>query len=270
MKKRKSKSSTHPNPHSKSAKHPPNTKLNLSAIPEAFDEQLRRSRRAIQRPNNRQENRIDFGWTNQNSGVRRNHHRSRQKGIATAGTRRDVLHAIQASVLERPCPALASPPDAKKDGMDPMRRFARLISISLLIACKTNAIPPNQINEFRTLHNPAIEQPKTSKDAPLEFLLTSAAADLHAQHRSHTIHFRKVHIGHVMTPGGEMQYMLCGQFLTARPEDKGGWAPFATIKTSGYEQWLGDQAASFCKRPSIVWEKGDLSPLLQTRFDSLP
>lgn len=151
-----------------------------------------------------------------------------------------------------------------------MRHLARLISMFLLIACNTNAIPSNQSNEMRSLQGPAHEQPKASKDTPLEFLLTAAAADFHAQHPSHTINFRKVHIGHVMTPGGEKQYMLCGQFLTARAEDKGGCAPFVTIKTSGYEQWLGDQAATFCKRPSILREKGDLSPLLQTRFDSLP
>jgi hypothetical protein len=151
-----------------------------------------------------------------------------------------------------------------------MRHPTRLISIFLLIAFNTNAIPPNQSSEMRCLQGPAHEQPKASKDTPLEFLLTAAAADFHVHHPSHTIDFRKVHIGHVMTPGGEKQYMLCGQFLTARAEDKGGWAPFVTIKTSGYEQWLGDQAATFCKRPSILWEKGDLSSLLQTRFDSLP
>jgi hypothetical protein len=123
---------------------------------------------------------------------------------------------------------------------------------------------------MRSLQGPAHEQRKASKDTPLEFLLTAAAADFHAQHPSHTTNFRKVHIGHVMTPGGEKRYTLCGQFLTARAEDKGEWAPFVTIKTSGYEQWLGEQAATFCKRPSILWEKGDLSPLLQTRFDSLP
>lgn len=152
-----------------------------------------------------------------------------------------------------------------------MRHLARLISIFLFIACNTNAIPPNRSTEMRSLQSgPAHEQPKASKDNPLEFLLTAAAADFHARHPSHTINFRKVHIGHVMTPGGEKQYMLCGQFLTTRAEDKGRWAPFVTIKTSGYEQWLGDQAATFCKRPSISWDKGDLSPSLQTRFDSLP
>ena len=151
-----------------------------------------------------------------------------------------------------------------------MRHLACLISILLLIACNTDAIPSNQSKEMRSLQGPAQEQPKASKDTPLEFLLTASAADFHARHPSHTINFRKVHIGHFLTPGGEKQYMLCGQFLTVRAEDKGGWAPFVTIKTSGYELWLGDQAGTFCKRRSILWEKGDLSPLLQTRFDSLP
>jgi hypothetical protein len=68
---------------------------------------------------------------------------------------------------------------------------------------------------------------------------------------------------------GEKQYMLCGQFLPAPTKDKADWMPFVTIKTSGYEQWLGDQAASFRKRPSIIWDKGDLSSSLQSRFDSL-
>jgi hypothetical protein len=151
-----------------------------------------------------------------------------------------------------------------------VRHFARLISTFLLIACNTNAVPRNEFNGLRIIQGAVHGQPKACKETPFEFLLTSAAAEFHAQHASHTIHFRKVHIGHVMTPGGEKQYMLCGQFLTAREEDKGAWAPFVTIKTSGYEQWLGDQATKFCKRPSIIWEHGDLSPLLQTRFDSLP
>jgi hypothetical protein len=151
-----------------------------------------------------------------------------------------------------------------------MQHLASLISIFLLIACNTNVIPPNQSNELRTVQTPAPEQQKASTDTPLQFLLTAAATDFHAQHPSHTVHFRKVHFGHVMTPNGEKQYMLCGQFLTARAEDKAEWTPFLTIKTSGYEQWLGAEVTSRCKRPSIIWEKGDLSTSLQSRFDSLP
>ncbi len=151
-----------------------------------------------------------------------------------------------------------------------MPHLASRISMILLIACKTNTLIPDQFNELRTVQAPAPEQQKVSTDTPLQFLLTAAASDFHAQHPSHTIHFRKVHIGHILTPSGEKQYLLCGHFLTAQPAGKAEWAPFVTVKTSGYEQWLGDQAASLCKRPSIIWEKGDLSTSLQSRFDALP
>jgi len=64
--------------------------------------------------------------------------------------------------------------------------------------------------------------------------------------------------------------MLCGQFLPAQEGGKAEWTPFATIKTSGYEQWIGAQAAAFCQRPSVMWDKvGDLPSLLQSRLASL-
>jgi hypothetical protein len=73
-----------------------------------------------------------------------------------------------------------------------------------------------------------------------------------------------------MTPGGEPQYMLCGQFLPAQEGGKAEWTPFATIKTSGYEQWIGGDAARFCQGSSFIWDKeGDLSSSLQSRLDSL-
>lgn len=63
--------------------------------------------------------------------------------------------------------------------------------------------------------------------------------------------------------------MLCGQFLPAPEGGKAEWAPFATIKTSGYEQWIGAQADGFCQGSSVIWEKGDLSSSLQSRLDAL-
>ncbi len=64
--------------------------------------------------------------------------------------------------------------------------------------------------------------------------------------------------------------MLCGQFLPAQEAGKAEWTPFATIKTSGYEQWIGAQAAGFCQNSSVIWDKvDDLSSSLQSRLDSL-
>jgi hypothetical protein len=73
-----------------------------------------------------------------------------------------------------------------------------------------------------------------------------------------------------MTPSGGKQYLICGQFLPAQDGGKAEWQPFATIKTSGYEQWLGAQAAAFSQNSSVIWDDvSDLSSALQNRLDSL-
>ncbi len=64
--------------------------------------------------------------------------------------------------------------------------------------------------------------------------------------------------------------MLCGQFLPEGGPGSAEGTPFVTIKTSGYEQYVGAQAAArYCQGPSVTWDKGDLSATLQSRFDSL-
>jgi hypothetical protein len=115
---------------------------------------------------------------------------------------------------------------------------------------------------------PAGAAAAASMDSVREFLLTSAANDFHSHRPQDPVRFRDVRIGHVMNPTGEEQYVLCGQFLPAG--SKAEWTPFATIKTSGYEQWIGAQAADFCQGSSVIWDEvGDLSSSLQSRLDSL-
>ena len=104
----------------------------------------------------------------------------------------------------------------------------------------------------------------------VQFLLTSAATDFHTHRPPDPVQFRNVRIGHVMTPGGERQYRLCGQFLPAQETGKAEWTPFATIKTSGYEQYIGAQAADSCQNSSMTWDNmDDLSSSLQSRLDSM-
>lgn len=113
------------------------------------------------------------------------------------------------------------------------------------------------------LQNPSI-------DSTVLFLLAAAATDFRAHRPPDPAHFRDVRVGHVMTPGGKAQYLLCGQFLPAEAGGKAVWTPFATIRTSGYEQWIGAQAAGFCQSSAIIWDKvSDLSSSLQSRLDSL-
>jgi hypothetical protein len=107
--------------------------------------------------------------------------------------------------------------------------------------------------------------------AVVQFLLTSAATDFHTHRPPDPVRFRDVRIGHITASSGENHFMLCGQFLPAQEAGGAEWTPFVTIKTSGYEQYIGAQAeAAYCQRSSVTWDTdGDLSTLLQSRLDSL-
>lgn len=114
------------------------------------------------------------------------------------------------------------------------------------------------------------DRPTTAADSVVQFLITAAASDFHAHRPPDPARFRDVRVGHAQTSSGEEQYRLCGQFLPAQDEGKAKWTSFVTIKTSGYEQWIGPQAAGFCQDSSVTWDQtGDLSSLLQSRLDSL-
>jgi hypothetical protein len=141
-----------------------------------------------------------------------------------------------------------------------MRYLAVLFATLVLAACST---APIKRSESQT-----DELQKASIDSVVQFLLTAAATDFHTHRPPDPVRFRDVRLGHVMTPSGEKQYRLCGQFLAAQEGGKAEWMPFATIKTSDYEQWIG--ATGFCQGSSIIWDNvGDLSSSLQSRLDSL-
>ena len=95
------------------------------------------------------------------------------------------------------------------------------------------------------------------------YLLESAAADF-ADHGPAPAHFRNVRFGYVEGAGGSQMALLCGQFQAADSEE---WTDFATLKTSKYEQWIGDKGNGFCERPPIGWEPEDLSAELLRRFE---
>jgi hypothetical protein len=153
-----------------------------------------------------------------------------------------------------------------------MRYLAFILFATLVFAACSKA--PVRSNESQAVSSPTqipvSEQQKTSIDSIEQFLLTSAATDFRTHRPPDPVRFRDVRMGHVTNPNGEPQYRLCGQFLPAEQSGKAEWISFATIKTSGYEQWIGAQAAGYCQGSSFAWDNvGDLSAALQSRFDSL-
>jgi hypothetical protein len=151
-----------------------------------------------------------------------------------------------------------------------MRYLAILLPTLGLAAGSTASGTRSQSQAVSATQVLAPELQNASIDSVVQFLLTAAATDFHAHRPPDPDRFRHVRIGHAMTPGGEKQYRLCGQFLPVQAGGKAAWTPFATIQTSGYEQWIGVQAAGFCLGSSIIWDKvGELSSSLQRRLDSL-
>ncbi len=150
-----------------------------------------------------------------------------------------------------------------------MRYLTVLVATLVLAACSTGPVTRGESQAVSPTQLSAPEPQKASIDSVVQFLLAAAAADFRAHGSSGPLRFRDVRVGHVITPNGEEQYLLCGQVLEVK-EGKGEWTPFATIKTSGYEQSLGAQATSLCQGSSVIWDnKGDLSSSLQSRLDSL-
>jgi len=138
-----------------------------------------------------------------------------------------------------------------------MRYLAVLFATLALAGCSRAPVPRSES--------------KAVSPGVVQFLLTAAANDFHTHRPLDPLRFRDVRVGHVMSPTGEEQYRLCGQFLPAQEAGTPEWTPFVTIKTSGYEQYIGAQAeASYCQRSSVIWDKeSDLSTVLQSRLDSL-
>jgi hypothetical protein len=141
-----------------------------------------------------------------------------------------------------------------------MRSPAILVTALGFAACSTTA---GTRTDSQTVGPPAV-------DSAVQFLLSAAATDFRTHRPPDPVRFRDVRIGHVVPPSGVERYMLCGWFLPAQEGGRAEWTPFVTIKTSGYEQWVGTQAESFCQGSSVRWDKvGNLSSSLQSRLASL-
>lgn len=148
----------------------------------------------------------------------------------------------------------------------PLRYLVTLLVALLFAACGTTPAPRGQLQQASPGHESASDG---QLDSLIQLLLTEAASDFHSHPSLSVARVRNVRVGHVTTANGAKQYMLCGEVLPAQREGNVEWTPFATIKTSGYEQYLGAQAASFCQRSAVTWDsKEDLSSSLQIRLDS--
>ena len=151
-----------------------------------------------------------------------------------------------------------------------MRYLAVLFVVMIFLAGKTTPTVQSEPQAGSRNQVVAHDTEKAELDSMVQCLLTSAATDFLTHGPAGPISFRDVRLGHIISAGAEKQYRLCGQFMRTQPETRAQWTPFATIKTSDYEQWIGGTAAAFCQDSSMIWNNvGNLSSLLESRLESL-
>ena len=144
--------------------------------------------------------------------------------------------------------------------------FAVLLSSCNSASDKKNADrPPINVDTTR-----ASAQEMADADSAARWLIEASAGDFTRQRASIPAAFRKVQIRYAITPDSLKQYLLCGELLSEGSQGKDEWIPFATIKTSAYEQWIGSQALGYCNGAKIVsYLSNDYSSALQRKIDSL-
>jgi len=104
----------------------------------------------------------------------------------------------------------------------------------------------------------------------VQYLITSASNDFSNHQPPLPIDFRNVKVGYLISPNNEKTFILCGEFLSQEKMGTEEWENFATIKTSGYEQYIGNQALSFCQKATMaLTDEANLSVELKNKLVEL-
>ncbi len=136
-----------------------------------------------------------------------------------------------------------------------LKIFAFIFFMSAIISCNFN-------NKAATKDNStAISENESIPDTVVQFLITSASNDFRNHQPPTPIDFRNVKIGYIKSPNNEKTFVLCGEFLSQENKE---WTAFSTIKTSGYEQYLGK--TQYCQDAKIVLTDEKFSVELKSKL----
>jgi hypothetical protein len=155
-----------------------------------------------------------------------------------------------------------------------MQKIRLFITVLIFTLFLSSWIPDSENGSIPSGDNPeSISQAKmqySSLDSIVNFLLDASAKDFNDHQPPIPVNFRNVIVRNLLGQNGENHYMICGEFLEKEKQSKDEWTTFVTIKTSGYEQWIGRQAIGFCQdAKEISYKISDLSSALKSRVDSL-
>ena len=137
-----------------------------------------------------------------------------------------------------------------------LKILAILFFISANISCN-----PNNKGENKDSTN-IISENEAIPDTVVRFLITSAANDFRNHQPPTPVDFRNVKIGYIKSTNNEKIFILCGEFLSQENKE---WVEFTTIKTSGYEQYIGKR--QYCQEATMVLTDEILSVELKNKLN---
>ena len=136
-----------------------------------------------------------------------------------------------------------------------IQAFACMSIAFAVISCNANS--NTEIKGSSTV----VSERAVIPDTVIQFLLTSAAKDFNQNQEPAAIDFRNVRIGYIQSQLNDKIYILCGEFLS---KENKAWIEFTTIKTSGYEQYIG--RTQYCQDATMILTDEQLSFDLKERF----
>ncbi|QMU30906.1 hypothetical protein [Adhaeribacter radiodurans] len=149
-----------------------------------------------------------------------------------------------------------------------LKIFAYTFFMSAIVSCKSNSDNKKVLKSDSLVAATTSENKESIPDSIVQFLITSASSDFRHHQPPTPIDFRKVKVGYLISSTNEKTFLLCGEFLSQ--EKKEEWETFATVKTSGYEQYIGNQALPFCQKATIISpDETNLSVELKNRLVEL-
>lgn len=136
-----------------------------------------------------------------------------------------------------------------------LKAFTFIFFMSTFICCNSNKKAEPKVSSSTISENESIP------DSVVQFLIISASDDFHTHQPPSAIDFRNVKIGYLLSKENEKIFLLCGEFLSQENKE---WTEFTTIKTSGYEQYLGK--TQYCQEATMVLTDKNLSVELKNEL----
>lgn len=123
-----------------------------------------------------------------------------------------------------------------------------------LISCGSNQTNDQKNGKNSAIVNKEAQIERFVPDSIVQFLMNSAASDFSNHQPPTVVEFRNLKIGYILSETNVKTFLLCGEFLSAESKNKNQWESFATLKTEGYEQWVGSGSITYCQKAHFVIE----------------